>query len=369
MLFEPFQLRELTIPNRLWMAPMGNWAALPHPSAPGRATDFHVAHYGARAASGLGLVVVEATAVSAAGRGTDHDMGLWRDDQIEPLRRVSDAIRHGGAVPAIQINHSARKGSLKLPWEGEGYIATEDGGWELTAPSPVAAPGLPTPRELTLDDIGGIVEDYREAARRALAAGFAAIEIHAAHGYLLHTFLSPVSNFREDKYGGSLQNRMRLTLEIVDAIRSVWPTGLPLLLRISATDWLEGRSPAIPSWTLNDSAILTREAYERGVDLVDVSSGGMAAVPIPSNRTYQTDLAAELKRRTQVPVGAVGRITTASQANDLLLNGHADVVLVGRSLLRNASWANDAALELGCTPRYLRSYAHFLNKQSLEKVS
>ncbi|GLY03929.1 MULTISPECIES: NADH:flavin oxidoreductase/NADH oxidase [Actinoplanes] len=347
-LFEPITLRGLTIPNRVWMSPMCTYSA-----TGGHPEDFHLAHYAARAAGGAGLVMVEATGVLADGRISPFDLGIWDDEHVASFARIAAAITAGGAVPAIQLAHAGRKASIGKPWLGGKPVAHADGGWDTLAPSATAFPGYPEPAAMTEKQIAGVVEAFAQAARRAHDAGFQVAEVHAAHGYLLHEFLSPLSNTRDDQYGGSLANRARLLLEVIDVVRAAWPADRPVLLRVSTTDWTEG------GWTVEDTIQVTRWAREHGVDLVDASSGGLVPATIPDTRDYQTSIAARLRAEAgDVPVGAVGRITDAAWADELITTGQADVVLLGRALLDDPSWPNRAARELGAQPRFLEQYAY-----------
>jgi 2,4-dienoyl-CoA reductase-like NADH-dependent reductase (Old Yellow Enzyme family) len=343
-LFEPFTLRSLTIPNRAWMAPMCQYSAEIFGPNAGVAGDWHFAHYAARAAGGTGLILVEATAVSPEGRISPADLGIWNDTQVAAFRRITAFLESQGTVPGIQIAHAGRKASTDRPWNGGSPVGPEQHGWQPLAPSAIPfAEGHPVPEELTGAQIAEIVEQFADAARRALAAGFKVAEIHGAHGYLIGEFLSPHSNHRTDEYGGSFDNRVRFALEVVDAVRAVWPEELPLFFRISATDWLEEGG-----WTPDDTVRFASLLKEHGVDLLDVSSGGNAAgVRIPTGPGYQVPFAARVKAETDLPVAAVGLITDAEQAEKILANGEADSVLLGRELLRNPSWARHAARELG----------------------
>jgi 2,4-dienoyl-CoA reductase-like NADH-dependent reductase (Old Yellow Enzyme family) len=343
-LFEPFTLRSLTIPNRAWMAPMCQYSAEIFGPNAGVAGDWHFAHYAARAAGGTGLILVEATAVSPEGRISPADLGIWNDTQVAAFRRITAFLESQGTVPGIQIAHAGRKASTDRPWNGGSPVGPEQHGWQPLAPSAIPfAEGHPVPEELTGAQIAEIVEQFADAARRALAAGFKVAEIHGAHGYLIGEFLSPHSNHRTDEYGGSFDNRVRFALEVVDAVRAVWPEELPLFFRISATDWLEEGG-----WTPDDTVRFASLLKEHGVDLLDVSSGGNAAgVRIPTGPGYQVPFAARVKAETDLPVAAVGLITDAEQAEKILANGEADAVLLGRELLRNPSWARHAARELG----------------------
>jgi 2,4-dienoyl-CoA reductase-like NADH-dependent reductase (Old Yellow Enzyme family) len=351
VLFEPIELRGLRIPNRVWMSPMCTYSA--DPERAGVPTDFHLGHYAARAAGGAGLVMTEATAVRADGRITPWCLGLWSDEHIPAFRRVAEAITAGGAVPAIQLAHAGRKAATERPWRGGGPV-TESLAWPSVGPGTNAFPGYREPSALGREEIAELVASFADAARRALAAGFRVAEIHGAHGYLINSFLSPVSNLRDDDYGGGLENRARLVLEVIDAVRSVWPESLPVFLRISTTDWLDH------GWTLDDSVRLAGLAHDHGVDLIDASSGGVEPARVPADRDYQTALAARLRAESKVAVGAVGRITEPEWAEELLATGQADATFIGRALLRDPSWANHAATTLGATPRFLEQYGYAL---------
>ncbi|MGW7792841.1 NADH:flavin oxidoreductase/NADH oxidase [Streptomyces tricolor] len=352
-LFEPITLREVTIPNRVWMAPMCQYSAEPEGPLAGAPHDWHFAHYAARATGGTGLIVVEATAVSPEGRISPYDLGLWNDTQVEAFRRITRFLAAQGTVPAIQLAHGGRKASTDQPWKGGAPVGPEAHGWQPLAPSALAFDERhPVPTELTVEEIGEIVGQFAAAARRALAAGFEAVEVHGAHGYLINEFLSPHSNHRTDAYGGSYENRTRFALEVVDAVREVWPADKPVFFRISATDWLEDGG-----WTAEDTVRFAGDLHAHGVDLLDVSTGGNACgVCIASGPGFQVAFAARVQTETPLPVGAVGLITEAGQAQKILENGEADVVLLGRELLRNPSWARHAARELGAEVRVPDQY-------------
>ncbi|MEU6470906.1 NADH:flavin oxidoreductase/NADH oxidase [Streptomyces massasporeus] len=343
-LFEPYTLRELTIPNRVWMPPMCQYSAAPEGPETGAPTDWHFAHYAARATGGTGLIIVEATAVSAQGRISPYDLGIWNDTQVEAFRRITRFLTAQGTVPAIQLAHAGRKASTDRPWKGGAPVGPDAHGWDSVAPSPLAFDDRhPAPAELTIDQIQDVVRQFAAAARRALAAGFEVAEIHGAHGYLINEFLSPHSNHRTDAYGGSYENRTRFALEVVDAVREVWPDDKPLFFRVSATDWLEDGG-----WTADDTVRFAADLRAHGIDLLDVSTGGNASgVRIPTGPGYQVPFAARVKNETALPVAAVGLITDVEQAEKILANGEADAVLLGRELLRNPSWARHAARELG----------------------
>ncbi|MCS0636955.1 NADH:flavin oxidoreductase/NADH oxidase [Streptomyces sp. LP05-1] len=342
-LFEPYTLRSVTIPNRVWMAPMCQYSAEATGPDAGSPTDWHFAHYAARASGGTGLILLEATAVSPEGRISPFDLGIWNDTQVAAYRRITGFLKSQGSVPGIQIAHAGRKASTDRPWLGGAPLTGADG-WQPVGPSPVPFDERhPVPDELTKEKIAEVTAQFAAAARRALEAGFEAVEVHGAHGYLIGEFLSPHSNHRTDEYGGSFENRTRFALEVVDAVRAAWPEELPLLFRISATDWLERAG-----WTGDDTVRFAALLKERGVDLLDVSTGGNAAgVRIPVEPGYQVPFAARVRAETGLPVAAVGLITETAQAEKILANGEADAVLLGRELLRNPSWARLAARELG----------------------
>ena len=343
-LFQPFTLRGVTIPNRVWMAPMCQYSAEPEGPGTGTPNDWHFTHLAARAAGGTGLILTEATAVSPEGRISPYDLGIWNDTQVEAFRRITRFLVSQGTVPGIQLAHAGRKASTDRTWTGGGPLGPDDRGWQPLGPSALAFDERHVvPTELTVDQIQEIIGQFADAARRALAAGFEVAEIHGAHGYLLNEFLSPHSNHRTDAYGGSYENRTRFALEVVDAVREVWPDDMPLFFRISATDWLEG-----DGWTAEDTVRFAADLQAHGIDLLDVSTGGNASgVRIPTGPGYQVPFAARVKAGTSLPVAAVGMITEAEQAEKILANGDADAVLLGRELLRDPSWARHAARELG----------------------
>jgi 2,4-dienoyl-CoA reductase-like NADH-dependent reductase (Old Yellow Enzyme family) len=347
-LFEPLRLRAVTLRNRIAMSPMCTYSA-----QDGHAGDWHLVHLGARAAGGAGLVVVEATAVEARGRISPQDLGLWRDDQVDGLRRVAAFVRGQGAAAAVQLAHAGRKASTHRPWATQrGAVSDADGGWDVVGPSAAPfAPHLRTPTALREDELPAVVEAFAAAAARAAAAGFDAVELHAAHGYLLHQFLSPLVNDRGDGYGGGFEGRSRLLREVATAVRAVLPEGKALLVRISATDWCEG------GWSADDSVRLAGELAALGVDLVDCSSGGaVAGIAIPVGPGYQVPLAERVRREAGVPTGAVGRITEATQADAIVREGRADVVLLGKPLLRDPHWSVRAAAELGVPAPWATPY-------------
>ncbi|GGX90296.1 oxidoreductase [Streptomyces minutiscleroticus] len=322
---------------------MCQYSAAPAGDAAGVATDWHFQHYAARAAGGTGLIIVEATGVVPEGRISPNDLGLWNEEQTAGLKRITEFLKGQGTVPGIQLAHAGRKASTSQPWEGDRAVGPDEHGWTPVGPSAVAYPGLHLPEELSTEGIREVVDAFRASARRALEAGFQVIEIHGAHGYLIHSFLSSHSNKRTDAYGGSFENRIRLAVEVVDAVREVWPEELPLLFRVSATDWLQEGG-----WTPDDTVALARVLTEHGVDLMDVSTGGNAdGVTIPVGPNYQVPFAARVRNETGMPAAAVGEITDPEQAEKILANGEADAILVGRQLLREPTWARRAARELG----------------------
>ncbi|MCX5197257.1 NADH:flavin oxidoreductase/NADH oxidase [Streptomyces sp. NBC_00249] len=343
-LFQPYTLRSVTIPNRIWMAPMCQYSAEAFGPNAGVAHDWHFTHYAARATGGTGLIIQEATAVSPEGRITPYDLGIWNDTQVEALRRITAFVKSQGAVPGIQIAHAGRKGSTDKTWKGGGPVGPEAHGWQPSSASPLPFSEAHTvPHELTTEEIREITGQFAAAAGRALAAGYEVVEIHGAHGYLIGQFLSPYSNKRTDAYGGSFENRTRFAVEVVDAVREVWPEELPLLFRISASDWLDEEG-----WTADETVRLAALLLEHGVDLLDVSTGGLAPhARIPLAPGYQVPFAARVKSETALPVAAVGLITEPEQAEKILANGEADAVLLGRELLRDPYWARRAARELG----------------------
>ncbi|MFD6422750.1 NADH:flavin oxidoreductase/NADH oxidase [Streptomyces sp. NPDC060198] len=361
-LFEPYVLRSVTVPNRVWMPPMCQYSAAPAGPDAGIPNDWHFAHYASRAVGGVGLILVEATGVSPEGRISPADLGIWNDRQVEAFRKITSFLAGQGTVSGIQLAHAGRKASTDAPWRGGGALSEADGGWQPLGPSPLAFDeGSPVPAELTVDQIKDVVRQFADAARRALAAGFQVVEIHGAHGYLIGEFLSPDSNHRTDAYGGSFENRTRFALEVVDAVREVWPEELPLFFRISATDWLtENADDPREGWTGDDTVRFARDLKAHGVDLLDVSTGGNAPrAQIPVGPNYQVPFAERVRTEAGLPVAAVGLITEPVQAEKILVDEQADAVLIGRELLRDPYFARDAARELGgdvrVPPQYGRS--------------
>jgi len=337
-LFSPLTLRGVTIPNRIAIPPMCTYSA-----TDGLAEDWHLVHLGSRASGGAGLIITEATAVTPAGRISPADLGLWNDAQVEAVARVVRFVHSQGAVAGVQLAHAGRKASTWIPGTGSGSIAPEQGGWQTVAPSAVAfGEGFAEPQALDLAGIRQVVANFVSAAKRALVAGYKVVEIHAAHGYLLHQFLSPLANRRNDEYGGSFENRARLTREVVAAVRAVWPENLPLFVRLSATDWVDG------GWNVEETVELSRLLRDEGVDLIDTSSGGMVpAASIPVGPGYQTEFAERVRRETGIATAAVGLITAPAQADHIIRTKQADLVLVGRDELRDPYWPVHAAQALG----------------------
>lgn len=352
-LFSPLKLRALTLPNRIAVSPMCQYSA-----QDGFVNDWHLVHLGSRAVGGAGLVIVEAAGVLAEGRITPEDIGIWKDEHIGPLRRITRFIETQGSCAGIQLAHAGRKASTYRPWmDKAGSIPAAEGGWETVGPSAIPFDGaFRTPAVLSVAGIAQRVQAFADAALRAREAGFKVIEIHAAHGYLLHEFLSPLSNQRSDQYGGALENRVRFLMEVVTAVRKVWPADLPLFVRVSATDWTEG------GLTPDEIVAVSRLLRDAGVDLMDISSGGnIATATIPSGPGYQTAFAARVRSESDIATGAVGMITSAMQAEHILRTGQADLVLLGRELLRDPYWPLHAAAELrenvAWPPQYARSAA------------
>ena len=338
-LFDPLVIRDLTFANRVFVSPMCEYS-----SDDGFANDWHFVHLGSRAVGGAGLVLTEATAVTPEGRISPQDLGIWKDEHIEPLRRITRFIHEQGSIAGMQLAHAGRKASTYRPWDGNGELPESAGGWKtVVAPSAVKfAEHYPMPQALTVQGIKDAVEAFAAAAQRAAEAGFRVLEIHAAHGYLVHEFLSPLSNQRPDEYGGSFENRTRLLREIVVAVRRVWPESAPLFVRISATDWTDG------GWDIQQSVELARQLKGLGVDLIDCSSGGnVAQAKIPVGPGYQTSFAAQIRREAGILTGAVGMITDPVQAEHIVWNGQADAVIMARELLRDPYWPLRAARELG----------------------
>lgn len=343
-LFTPLKIKDVTFRNRIGMAPMCQYSA-----TDGVMNDWHKVHLGSRAVGGAGLIIAEATAVRADGRITPGCIGLWNDEQILAAAEVNRFIRDQGAVPGVQIGHSGRKGSAARPWDGGAHLKNDEGGWPIVGPGDVAFDNdgtrlWKTPSQMSLTDIAEMQEAFVATAKRALTAGYKLLEIHGAHGYLLHSFFTPLVNTRDDEYGGDIRGRARMMLETVEAVRAVWPENLPLAVRLSVADWIEG------GLTIEDNIQMAKWLKERGVDIVDCSGGGAnpdARASIGSRTADQVGLAGKLRVEAEIATMAVGVITEAKQAEEIIATGTADMVLLGRKLMRDPYWAMNAALELG----------------------
>ncbi len=340
MLFDPLTLRGLTVRNRIWLAPMCQYSVERRDGVP---TDWHLVNLGARAQGGFGLLLTEATAVTADGRISPQDTGLWNDAQRDAWSRIVDFVHGQGAAIGVQLAHAGRKASTYRGFadEPEGSVPATEGGWATVSSSAEAFPGYVAPREMSLDDIAVVVSGFGDAARRAVEAGFDTVEVHGAHGYLVHQFLSPLANHRTDAYGGGFAGRTRLLVEIVDAVRANVPETMPVLVRLSATDWTEG------GWDPEQTVAVSAVLKQHGVDLVDVSSGGAVLAEIPVGPGYQVPFARAVREGAGLPSGAVGLITSPQQAEQVLSTGDADVVLLARAALREPAWPQRAAAELG----------------------
>jgi 2,4-dienoyl-CoA reductase-like NADH-dependent reductase (Old Yellow Enzyme family) len=365
-LFSPISFRSITLPNRIAVSPMCEYS-----STDGFANDWHLVHLGSRAVGGAGLVLTEAAAVLPEGRITPSDLGIWKDEHIAMLARIVDFLHAQGAYAGIQLAHAGRKASMQRPWEGERLLSPEESGWTNVA-APSAIPfneKYAKPHQLDAAGIAEVKQAFAAATRRALTAGFDVIELHSAHGYLLHEFLSPLSNKRTDQYGGSFENRIRLLVETVDAIRAEWPANLPLFVRISTTDWTEG------GWDEPQSVALAKILKQHGVDLVDCSSGGnVSGATIPTGPGYQVPFAEQIRSEADIATGAVGQITSAAQADQIVRTGQADLVLLARQMLRDPYWPLHAADELGVAmtwpPQYLRAaHPNSTARLAVEKVA
>jgi 2,4-dienoyl-CoA reductase-like NADH-dependent reductase (Old Yellow Enzyme family) len=338
-LFDSLTVRDIRFPNRIFVSPMCEYS-----STDGFASDWHFVHLGSRAVGGAGLVLTEATAVVPEGRISPQDLGIWSDDHIEPLARIVRFIHQQGSVAGMQLAHAGRKASTYRPWSGNGVLPEAEGGWtKVFAPGAIAfAPNYPMPQAASIEDIREVIAAFAKAARRAHQAGFRVIEIHAAHGYLIHEFLSPLSNQRTDVYGGSFENRTRILYEVIEAVRKSWPEQLPLFLRISATDWVEG------GWDIEQSVELARKVKPLGVDFIDTSSGGnVAKAQIPVGPGYQTPFAERIRREAGILTGALGMITSPVQAEHIIATRQGDAVVIAREFLRDPYWPLRAARELG----------------------
>lgn len=364
-LFSPQQLRDVVLPNRIVVSPMSQYSA-----TEGRANDWHTVTYGKFAQGGAGMVMVETAAITSQGRGTYGDLGLWNDDQIAPLAKIADFISSQGSVPALQIGHAGRKGSLQRPWEGYGVLTDKEKAkgevpWPTVAPSAIAAgPGVAVPAALAVDELQAMLLQWQAAARRALKAGFQVLELHCAHGYLLHQFLSPLANARTDAYGGDVTRRMTFPLEVVRAVRAVWPAHLPLMCRVSAVDGADG------GYTLEDTIVFARALRAEGVDVIDCSSGGISGLSTAGNRLprslgYQVPYAEAIRQQADILTMAVGLIVEPEQAESILEKGQADLIAVGREILYNPNWPLNArqALVAPDFERWPAPYGWWLQKR------
>jgi 2,4-dienoyl-CoA reductase-like NADH-dependent reductase (Old Yellow Enzyme family) len=346
-LFSPLEIKKVTFKNRIAISPMCQYSAVD-----GFANDWHLMHLGSRATGGAALIIQEATAVAPEGRISPGDLGLWKDEHIEKMQAINQFILSQNAIPGIQLAHAGRKASFSEPWNGNKKLNENNGGWQTCAPSAVGYySNEKPPVDLDKTGIQKVISDFKAATKRALKAGFQMVEIHAAHGYLLHQFMSPLSNFRTDEYGGSFENRIRLLVEVLEAVQSEWPKDLPLFVRISATDWADG------GWNIQESVQLSKILKEKGVDLIDVSSGGVVShQQIPVGPNYQVPFAERIKKETEILTAAVGLITDAHQAEAIIADGKADLVLFARESLRNPNLALDFAKELGVDVPWPKQY-------------
>ena len=348
-LFEPLRIRDVEVPNRIWVSPMCQYSCENRDGVP---SEWHLVHLGTRAVGGAGLVMAEASAVRPDGRITPWDTGIWNDEQQESWQRIADFIREQGSVAAIQLAHAGRKASVHREWSGTGSIPAVDGGWQTISATSIAFEGYAAPRAIDESEVAELVRDFANSAARAVAAGFQVVEIHAAHGYLIHQFLSPLSNDRQDAYGGSLENRARLLLDIVAATRSAIGSGVPIAIRFSGTDYLPG------GWDIEQTAMVAGWCQELGADLFDISSGGLILrAQVPIGPEYQVPLAARLRSQQELAsIATVGLITEPRQAEDILQRGDADVIMLGRVLLRDPYWPLRAAHELGVDVHWPNQY-------------
>jgi 2,4-dienoyl-CoA reductase-like NADH-dependent reductase (Old Yellow Enzyme family) len=353
-LFSPIKIKNIELKNRIVVSPMCEYS-----STDGFANDWHLVHLGSRAVGGAGLIFTEATAVSLEGRISPDDLGIWKDEHIPFLKRITEFIEKQGSVCGMQLAHAGRKASMASQWKGSKLVKPEDGGWQAVGPSPVSyKSGYCNPLELSIPEIKKVVQDFQDAALRAKYAGFKVLEIHGAHGYLINEFLSPASNFRTDEYGGSFENRIRFLLEIIESVRKVWTEENPLFLRISATDWSEN------GWKEVDSIKLAEIVKTKGIDLMDCSTGGnVADVKIPLKPMYQLSFAENIKKTTGIMTGAVGLITTPQEANSIIEEGKADLVFMAREFLRNPYFPLSAAYELGMDVNWPVQYERAKKKQ------
>lgn len=353
-LVSPLTIRSVELRNRIVVSPMCQYSA-----TDGFTNDWHLVHLGSRAAGGAGLVFVEATAVTADGRITPGDTGIWKDEQIDGLQRIAKFVNDMGAASGIQLAHAGRKASCDLPWKGGARLQADQGGWTTVAPSAIPFNEKdPAPKQLTKDEIASHIESFRVAAKRAVAAGFRIIEIHSAHGYLLHEFLSPLANKREDEYGGSLENRSRFLLQVVEAVREVIPNDMPLFVRISCTDWVEG------GWDIEQSVAVSKLLKSAGVDLIDCSSGALVPYAvIPAAKNYQVPFAERIRKEAEIATGAVGLIIEPEQANEIIESGKSDLVFLAREMLREPYWALKAEKALGANQSWPTQYGYAVRRK------
>jgi 2,4-dienoyl-CoA reductase-like NADH-dependent reductase (Old Yellow Enzyme family) len=336
-LFSSIKIKQVELKNRIVVSPMCQYSSIN-----GLPTDWHLVHLGSRAIGGAGLVFTEATAVSPEGRISPDDAGIWNDEQANAYKRITSFIKLQNSVPAIQLAHAGRKASTFSPWKGNGKVEIENGGWQTLAPSAIPfADNFPDPKEMNESDIKKVIQQFIDAAQRSIKAGFEVIELHMAHGYLVHEFLSPISNHRKDLYGGSLENRCRFSIEMTKAVRKIIPDSMPLFVRISSTDWIEG------GWDIDQSVQLAKWLKDVGVDLIDCSSGGnIAKIKIPVASGYQIPFSQRIKEEAKILTGGVGLITTAEQAEQIIVTGQADLIFLAREMLRDPYWALHAAKKL-----------------------
>jgi len=346
-LFSPITLREIEFRNRVFVSPMCQYSAVD-----GIPNDWHLVHLGSRAVGGAGLVMAEATAVSPEGQISPNDLGIWNNKQLDAFGKIASFISSQGAVPGIQLAHAGRKASMSAPWLGDKLLGTSNGGWETLAPSPIPfSSDYSLPLELSVPEIEELVEKFADAASRSAKSGFKVVELHIAHGYLLHEFLSPLSNHRTDEYGGHLQGRMKFPLKVAKAVRDIFPGILPVFARVSVTDWADG------GWDLAQSILFAQELRNIGIDLIDCSSGGQVPhAKIPLEAGYQVQFSSAIRKEAGIATGAVGLITDARQAEQIISSGDADVVFLGRELLRDPYWPLHAAKELGTDVQWPAQY-------------
>lgn len=345
-IFDEIKIRDLVIPNRIWLSPMCQYSA-----TDGLPNSWHFVHLGKFAMGKVGLIMTEASGISPTARSTLHDTGIWNDEQVQAWRPIVDFVHEQGSTIGIQLWHAGQKGSTTTPWQGQDYVSEAEGGWEASAPSSIAFGKLPTPRPISIAEMKETVALYRAAAKRALDANFDVVEIHGAHGYLIHSFLSPITNHRTDEYGGSFENRIRFLLEVVEAIREVWTSSHPLFLRTSSHDWIDG------GWSTQENSELAAILLTKGVDLIDCSSGGIKAdIKYAVEAGYQVRFSEDIKRSSQMLTCAVGMISAPEMAEEIVSAGKADAVMLGRELLRDPNWVLHAATKLGKDMEWLNQY-------------